>query len=83
MKRVSTVKLCNILCILFTFGFVINTIVDYVNYSNTLNSAPFRLWVYINLVSYMLPAFIVFAIGRSIKKKQKKIEAEKKESRRD
>lgn len=52
-------------------GFVINTILDYSRYNSTLNSAPFYLWILVNILCFIVPAIIFFIIGIVIKKKQK------------
>ncbi len=71
MKKINAARICNILSIALLVGFVINTIVDYIRYSTTLNSAPFYLWIIVNMVYFILPAIIVFVVGIIIKNRAK------------
>ena len=38
--------ICNIVSLILLIVFVIKSIVDYTQYSTSLNSAPFYLWVF-------------------------------------
>lgn len=40
--------ICNIVSLILLIVFVIKSIVDYTQYSTSLNSAPFYLWVLVN-----------------------------------
>ena len=71
MKKINGVSVCYTLSILLFLGFIINTIVDYSRYDSTLNSAPFYLWVLVNILCFIVPAIIVLIIGLVIKKKKK------------
>ena len=71
MKKLNISKLCYVISILMLIGFVINTILDYSRYNSTLNSAPFYLWILVNILCFIVPAIIYFIIGIVIKKKQK------------
>ena len=71
MKKIKGVSVCYTLSILLFLGFIINTIVDYSRYDSTLNSAPFYLWVLVNILCFIVPAIIVLIIGLVIKKKKK------------
>ena len=71
MKKRNISKLCYVISVLLLIGFVINTILDYDRYNSTLNSAPFYLWVLVNMLCFIVPAIIVFIVGLVIKKKQK------------
>lgn len=51
-------------------AFVIKSIVDYSHYSNTLNSAPFYVWVMVNALYFIIPAIVVFVVGIVMRKKQ-------------
>ena len=53
-----------------TAAFVLKSIVDYRQYSSTLNSAPFDVWVLVNALYLLIPAIIVLVIGIIVKKKQ-------------
>ena len=48
---------------------VIKSIVDYNQYSTTLNSAPFYVWILVNALYFIIPAIVMSVIG-FIKKKQ-------------
>ena len=71
MKKINGVRVCYTLSVMLFLGFIINTIVDYSRYNSTLNSAPFYLWVLVNMLFFIVPAIIVFIVGLVIKKKQK------------
>lgn len=71
MKKRNLSKLCCVISVLLLIGFIINTIVDYSRYNSTLNSAPFSLWILVNILCFIVPATIVFVIGAVIKKRQK------------
>ena len=53
-----------------TAAFVLKSIVDYRQYSSTLNAAPFYVWVLVNALYLLIPAIIVLVIGIIVKKKQ-------------
>ena len=59
----------NIVSLILLIVFVIKSIVDYTQYSTSLNSAPFYLWVLVNALFLVIPAIIVFVIGFVVKKK--------------
>lgn len=61
---------CNVVSFVLVITFVIKVIVDYTQYTTTLNSAPFYVWVLVDALFLVLPAIIVFAIGRITRKKQ-------------
>ena len=71
MKKINGVSVCYTLSVLLFLSFIINTIVDYHRYNSTLNSAPFYLWVIVNILCFIVPAIIVLIIGLVIKKKKK------------
>ena len=62
--------ICNIVSLILLIVFVIKSIVDYTQYSTSLNSAPFYLWVLVNALFLVIPAIILFIIGFIVKKKQ-------------
>ena len=49
--------------------FLVKTAMDYGVYSNTLNSAPFEVWILVNALYFLLPALIALIIGLVRKKK--------------
>ena len=55
--------ICNIVSLILLIVFVIKSIVDYTQYSTSLNSAPFYLWVLVNALFLVIPAIILFVIG--------------------
>ena len=71
MKKINGVRVCYTLSVMLFLGFIINTIVDYSRYNSTLNSAPFYLWVLVNILCFIVPAIIVLIIGLVIKKMKK------------
>ena len=62
--------ICNIVSLILLIVFVVKSIVDYTQYSTSLNSAPFYLWVLVNALFLVIPAIILFIIGFIVKKKQ-------------
>ena len=64
-------KICNIVSAILVVAFVIKSIADYIRYSNTLNSAPFYVWVLVNALYLIIPSIVVLVIGYIAKKKQK------------
>lgn len=61
--------ICNIVSLILLIVFVIKSI-DYTQYSTSLNSAPFYLWVLVNALFLVIPAILLFVIGFVVKKKQ-------------
>ena len=43
--------------------FFVNTGLDWHTYNTTLNSAPFRYWVLVNAVYFLLPAGVLTVVG--------------------
>jgi hypothetical protein len=56
--------------VLLMIAFFVKSIVDYVQYSSSLNSAPFYIWIVVNAIYFIVPAMIVFVIGIIMKKRQ-------------
>lgn len=71
MKKRNWIKICYALSVLLVIGFIINTVIDYSRYNNTLNSAPFYLWIIVNAICFIIPAIIALIVGLVIKKKTK------------
>ena len=67
MKRDKIVELCKWIDVALIISFVVKTIIDRFNYTTTLNSAPFYLWVLVNVMYFIVPALLVFCIGVLIK----------------
>jgi hypothetical protein len=72
MKKENIPLICNAASILLMIGFIAKTIVDYANYSSSLNSAPFSVWILVNALTFVIPAVIIFIVGIVCKKKNKK-----------
>lgn len=56
---------------LMVLGFCVHVAVDYHQYSTTLNSAPFWLWVLADALIWLIPAALAFAAGLITNKKMK------------
>ncbi|MBR2423068.1 MAG: hypothetical protein IKB09_12095 [Oscillospiraceae bacterium] len=60
---------------LMVLGFCIHLLIDYHQYSTTLNSAPFWVWIAVDALFWLLPALIAFVAGfvakRRLTKKEK------------
>ena len=60
---------------LMVLGFCIHVLIDYHQYSTTLNSAPFWVWIAVDALFWLLPALIAFVAGfvakRRLTKKEK------------
>ena len=48
----------------------IHLLMDWVQYSNTLNSAPFSLWIWMNLLGFGGGAAVFLVIGWILQKRQ-------------
>lgn len=62
--------ICNLVSIVLLIVFIIKSIVDYNQYSTTLNSAPFYVWILVNALYFIIPAIVMSVIGFIMKKKQ-------------
>jgi len=62
--------ICNAVSAVLVIVFVIKCIIDYKQYLASFGSAPFSVWIFMNVLYLLLPAAIVFAIGVIVKKKQ-------------
>ncbi len=61
-------KASNITSIILLLFFVVKTALDYINYDPLTNSAPFYTWIIINIICLIIPAALIFIIGRLFKK---------------
>ena len=66
--------ICNIVSLILLIVFVIKSIVDYTQYSTSLNSAPFYLWVLVNALFLVIPAIILFVIGFVVRRNSKQFQ---------
>lgn len=71
------VKLLYGASVLMVIGFCINVIVDYHTYCTTLNSAPFRLWVLVDGLLWLIPALLAFLAGLIVSQKMRNKENSK------
>ena len=55
-------------------GFCVHLAVDYMQYSTTLNSAPFWVWILVDATIWLLPALLAFIAGYISGKRLKKKE---------
>ena len=59
---------------LMVLGFCIHVLIDYAKNDAYANSAPFRLWIYVDAMLWLLPALIALVAGYVAKKKLTKKE---------
>lgn len=69
MDRKKISRICNVVSIVLVIAFAVKCAVDYAAYSPVTTSAPFSLRVEVNAFLFLLPAILVFAIGRVLRKK--------------
>jgi len=62
--------ICNAVSAVLVIVFVIKCIIDYKQYLASFGSAPFSVWIFMNVLYLLFPAAIVFAVGVIVKKKQ-------------
>lgn len=72
MKKENIYKLLCIVSIILVIVFAIVLVIDYINYDNTLNSAPFYTWIIVRSIEFILPSIIIFIASIIIKKKYSK-----------
>lgn len=68
MKKKNISKWCFILSAALVVIFPIKTVIDYVDYQNSLNSAPFYIWIWANILYFIVPAVIAFIVGLVLRK---------------
>ena len=54
---------------LMVLGFCVHVTVDYCQYSSTLNSAPFTVWILVDSLLWLIPAALAFTAGHIAKKR--------------
>ncbi len=74
LMKVQAYKLLYGAAVLMLFGFGIHLLIDYVQYSSTLNSAPFWVWILVDSLLWLIPAALSFTAGYIAKKKMKRKE---------
>ena len=67
MKKEKLLKICNLVAFIFALSFLLQLLRDWNVYNTTLNSAPFYLWVLADALQYLMPAAVMFLIGRVVK----------------
>ena len=55
--------------VLMVLGFFVHVAIDYHQYSTTLNSAPFWLWIAVDGLIWLIPAAIAAVAGFVAKKR--------------
>lgn len=64
-------KVCFVVSSLLTLAFIGKTIVDYSQYTSTLHSSPFYLWIIMNVIYFIVPALVILLIGIIARRKAK------------
>ena len=63
MKKKKMQITFNVISICLIVAFIVKTIINYYQYNEMINSAPFYVWIIINALCLLLPALIIFIIG--------------------
>ena len=63
-------KICFTARKILLYAFVFSIIRDYIQYDTTLNSAPFYMFILVNAMITLLPAGIMFLIGKWLEKRE-------------
>ena len=71
MKKLSLYKIFYIASIILAAAFCVFVAVDSYRYTNTINSAPFYVFVLARAVVFLTPALIAFIVGKILHKKNK------------
>lgn len=69
MKKECISKILFAISILLLAVFVVNTINNYINYSKTLNSAPFSVFILVNAIEFVMPSVVLSTIGLIVSRK--------------
>ena len=72
MDRKNIYKVFYGFAVLLTVGFCVGTSVDFYQYDEMSNSAPFRLFVAVRGIEFLLPGLILFLAGSAVKRKYNK-----------
>lgn len=67
----NNMSIYSIVSIILVIVYIVKSIVDYIQYSPLVNSAPYYVWLIINALYFLVPAFIIYIIGVVIKKRKK------------
>ena len=68
-KYIKVDNFMNIIGILLVIGFVICLRADYYEYQNTINSAPFYVFIIGRSLVFLLPSIICFIVAVYMKKR--------------
>lgn len=71
MKKENIYKFLYYVSIALIIAFIIIVGIDYFNYNEIENSAPFYAFVLVRLLEFILPSIIIFIIAKILKKKYK------------
>lgn len=66
------VRILYIVAIVLGLGFAMQLGWDYYQYTHTLNSAPFWVWILVRGVEFLIPAAILALVGFLLHKKKEK-----------
>lgn len=69
MQKTKVYKILLVISVLLIIVFGIDTVIGYIIYSTTLNSAPFYITVLANAVMYGVPSLICAVIGLVLRRK--------------
>lgn len=69
MKKKHWYKFMYVISTLLVVGFIIRTTVDYIQYNETLNSAPFYVFILARALVFLLPAIVSLILASVFKKK--------------
>ena len=68
MDRKNIYKVFYGFAVLLAVGFCVGSSVDFYQYDEMSNSAPFRLFVAVRGIEFLLPGLILFLAGRAVKR---------------
>lgn len=71
MKKLSLYKIFYIASIMLAAAFCVFVAVDSYRYTNTINSAPFYVFVLARAIVFLTPALVSFIVGKVLHKKSK------------
>ena len=71
MKKWKTYQKWFYAAITFSICGCIHLFFDWIKYNNTLNSAPFSLWIFMNLASFGGAAMICLIVGWILRRNHK------------
>ena len=61
-------KICYVISTTLLVAFVIKLLRDIYVYNTTLNSAPFYIWLVVDMIYFIVPAIILLVIGKVVQK---------------